>query len=231
MKCKIGGTSGANLLARFSHLHPDIEQLIKEITRKEQKLEQDAVLAEISYLSDARMGNISARPNIREHEIVYLSLSKIPKEKQLSVSDLMVSVRNGKLLLRSKSLNRSIIPRLTTAHNFRNTTIPVYRFLCDMQHQSGRTGLHFNWGTFAESLSYLPRVRYRNTILSPAKWKITQEEFKRFLAIKEEQQLLMEINDWRIQKMMPQFVLHTENDNQLFVDWESVASIFAFFQS
>ena len=227
----IGGTSGANLLARFSHLHPDIEQLIKEVAHKEQELEQDVVLGEISYLSDARMGNISARPNIREHEIVYLTRSKIPKEKQIPVSDLMLSVRNGKLLLRSKNLNRSIIPRLTTAHNFRSTTIPVYRFLCDMQHQSGRTGLFFSWGTLAESFAYLPRVRYRHTILSPAKWKIKQEELKRFVDIKEERLLLPEINDWRLRKMMPQYVLHTERDNQLFVDWESATSIAAFFST
>jgi len=225
----IGGTSGANLLARFSHLHPKIEQLIKEITHKEQELERDTILAEISYLSDARMGNISARPNIRDHEIVYLSLSKISKENQIPVSDLMLSVRNGKLLLRSKRLNRSILPRLTTAHNFKGTTIPVYRFLCDMQHQSGRLGLHFSWGTLSESFAYLPRVRYRNTILSSATWKIKQEELNRFMDIKEERQLLKEINDWRIRKMMPQFVLQTERDNQLFVDWGSAASIFAFF--
>jgi len=227
----IGGTSGANMLARFSHLHPDIEQLIKEITRKEQELERDAIPAEISYLSDARMGNISARPNIREYEIVYLSLSKIPKEKQIPVSDLTLSVRNGQLLLRSKSLNRSIIPRLTTAHNFRSTTIPVYRFLCDMQHQSGRTGLSFSWGALSELFVYLPRVRYRNTILSPAKWKIKPEELKRFFDIKDDQQLLTEINDWRIRKMMPRFILQTEHDNQLFVDLESAASIFAFFSA
>jgi hypothetical protein len=227
----IGGISGANLLARFSHLDPEIEQLIKEITRKEQELEQDAVLAEISYLSDARMGNISARPNIREHEIVYLSLSKIAKENQIPVSDLMLSVRNGQLLLRSKSLNRSIIPRLTTAHNFRSTKIPVYRFLCDMQHQSGRTGLFFNWGSLSDSFEYLPRVRYRNTILSPARWTIKMEEIKRLIAIKEERQLLTAIKDWRTQKKLPQFVLLADVDNQLFVDWENITSIFAFFSA
>jgi len=227
----VGGISGANTLARFSHLHPDIEQLIKEITSKEQELEPDAILAEISYLSDARLGNVSARPNIREHEIVYLSLSKIQKEKQIPVSDLMLSVRNGKLVLRSKILNRKIIPRLTTAHNFRSTKIPVYRFLCDMQHQSGRLSLTFNWGTLSNSFDYLPRVRYRNSIVSPAKWRIKAEELKRFVEIKEERQLLIEINNWRIQKMMPQFVLQTESDNQLFVDWDSAASISAFFST
>jgi len=100
-----------------------------------------------------------------------------------------------------------------------------------MQHQTGRTGLHFNWGTLSDSFAYLPRVRYRNTILSPAKWKIKQEELKRFVDIKEEQQLLSEINEWRIRKMMPQYVLQTERDNQLFVDWESAASVAAFFSA
>ena len=100
-----------------------------------------------------------------------------------------------------------------------------------MQHQTGRLGLHFSWGTLADLFAYLPRVRYRNTILSPAKWKIKKEELSRFVDIKDEQQLLIEINDWRRLKMMPQYILLTEHDNQLFMDWECASSISAFFSA
>jgi hypothetical protein len=67
--------------------------------------------------------------------------------------------------------------------------------------------------------------------LAPAQWKIKTEELKRFVAIPEEHQLVKEINEWRKEKMMPQYVLHMESDNQLLVDWESAVSIAAFFST
>ena len=71
----------------------------------------------------------------------------------------MISVRKGKLVLRSKKLNKYIIPRLTSAHNYQRNSLPVYHFLCDMQHL-GRNMIFFNWGTTLESMfPYRPRVR------------------------------------------------------------------------
>jgi hypothetical protein len=41
----------------------------------------------------------------------------------------------GEIVLRSASLKRRIVPRLTTAHNFRSGTLGLYRFLCAVQGQ------------------------------------------------------------------------------------------------
>ena len=128
------GVSAANLLSRFAHLDTEIEKLVKDISRKESELVADGILAEIVHLPGSRVGNILSRPHLREYEIVYLANSDLVEEKKIYIDDLMLSYRGGELVLRSKRLNRRIIPRLTSAHNYYNDTLPVYRFLCDMQH-------------------------------------------------------------------------------------------------
>ena len=223
------GACGANILARFAHTDESIAQWVKEITAKEQEWMPDVVVAEIAHLPDARVGNVVSRPHIRDYEILYLAHSDLPENRLIYMSDLYLSIRQGKICLRSKKLNKEIVPRLTNAHNYRNSSMPAYRFLCDMQLQQGRGGLFFNWGYLNNELSFLPRVRYRNTILSLASWKIKVEEIKHLFAIKEDEQLLAETSQWREKYPLPQKMLFPEGDNELLVDWENARSIRALF--
>ena len=85
-------------------------------------------------------------------------------------------------MIRSKKMNKKIFPRLTSAHNYYNDTLPVYRFLCDMQHQGKRTTFGLDWGELADHLDYKPRVRYGNSILSLASWRVRQDEIIAFFS-------------------------------------------------
>ena len=223
------GVCGANLLARFAHTDESINQFVKEITAKEQELMQDTLVAEIAHLPDSRVGNVLSRPHIREYEILYLANSDLPENRLIYMSDLYVSIRQGRIYLRSKKLNREITPRLTNAHNYKNNSMPVYRFLCDMQMQQGRTGMFFNWGYLNNELSFLPRVRYKNTILSLSTWKIKMEEMKHLFVIKEDDKLIAETVKWREKYPLPSKMLLSDGDNELFVDWENALSIRALF--
>lgn len=140
-----GGISAANLLARFSHTDPKIEQFVKSITQKDQELIPDKILADIVHLPEARTGNVVSRPHLRDYELLYMTCSDLSDEQLIDINDLLLSVKQGRLVIRSKRLNKEIIPRLTNAHNYRLSAMPVYRFLCDMQTQE-RGGVVFNWG-------------------------------------------------------------------------------------
>lgn len=226
-----GGSSAANLIARFAHTNNKIQQIVKDITTKEQELTPDAVLAEIVHSPEARIGNILFRPHIREYELLFMSDSDLPREQIILLSDLLLSVRNGRLLLRSKRLNKEIIPRLTSAHNYYYPgTMSIYRFLADMQVQTGRGALYFSWGQELESkFSFLPRVRYKNTILSLATWIVKIEEIKHLFKIQEEKRLLEEIETWREKRFLPQYTLMPDGDNELFVDWNNLEYIHSLF--
>jgi len=223
------GSCGANLISRFSHLNKEIEQFVKEITEKEQGLMPNMILSEIVHMPTDRIGNILLRPHLREYELLYMANSDLPEKQLIYLSDLMLSIKDNRLYLRSKKLNKEIIPRLTSAHNYSHNAMPAYQFLCDLQMQSTRGNFFFNWGTLANIFSYFPRVRYKNTILSPASWTIKIEELKPFFLIKNEDEMFFKISELRKRVSLPQYVLLSDGDNELFVDWRNFSSIQSLF--
>ena len=153
-----GGTGAANLLGRFCHVDEEIHRSVIDIIREEEEaLPQDKCYAEVVHLPESRTGNILARPVLRPYEIPYLSKPAVEAPFQLEISDLMVSVRQKKFVLRSKKLNREVIPRLTTAHNYTLTgAMPIYQFLCSLQSQGKRSGIGLVTSGLFNEFSFCP---------------------------------------------------------------------------
>lgn len=225
----VGHSSAANLLSRFASGNKGFENLVKKITTKEQEINPNVLLAEIVHLPDLRIGNVLSHPRFRHYEIVYLANSSIKSDKMILGSDIMISIKKGKIFLRSKSFDKEIRPCLTNAHNHSLSTIPLYRFLTDMQHYDKRTTLSFDLTNLLDILSYIPRIRYRNTVLFLTSWLIMVEEIKTFMSISEGNILLPKIKRWRENKKIPQYSILADGDNELFIDWDNFHNIQAFF--
>lgn len=228
----VSGSSASNLISRFSYCNPEINTFVNEIIAKEVEFENEFIFAEIVHLPSIRVGNIITRPNSRKYEIICLANSDLLDEFQIPLSDLFVSVKYGKLFLRSKKLNKYILPRLSTAHNYLNDFIPVYRFLCDYQYyHTKRNSLYLDWGALGKSVDYKPRVRYQNIILSVATWKITCSEIKNIILNVDRSELTIRISDWRKKKYIPKYTVVNNNDIKLLIDWENENSIMLFFDT
>lgn len=226
------GPNAAKLLARFCHTNEKIEKLCKDICIKEQEISPDIIIAEVAHLPDSRIGNILSRPHLRQYEIEYLSYNFDENDiKKLPLSDLMLSVRQNRLLLRSKKYNKQVLPILSSAHNYMNNTMPVYHFLGDMQNQFGRLGLVFSWGFLKNEFDFRPRVKFKNTIFALASWTLYTKDIKVLFDIKQDEILLNKMNEWRIQKGLPDFVSLVDGDNKLLIDWSSELSVRAFISS
>eukprot|EP01090_Pellita_catalonica_P017011 TRINITY_DN5042_c0_g1_i16.p1 TRINITY_DN5042_c0_g1~~TRINITY_DN5042_c0_g1_i16.p1 ORF type:complete len:355 (-),score=51.53 TRINITY_DN5042_c0_g1_i16:1426-2490(-) len=139
------GSSAINLLGRFGHGSEGLSQHINNIAETEKNIEKDKVIAEIVHLPEARTGNILQRPNFRDYEIPYLGKSSVDKKKQIPLSDILVTVKGDEITLFSKKLNKEVIPRLGNAHNYSNSTLPIYHFLCELQTQNKRASIGFSW--------------------------------------------------------------------------------------
>lgn len=225
-----GGSSAANLLGRFAHGDEHIHNIIKNITAHEQEINKNKILAEIVHLPESRIGNILLRPVLRDYEIPYLGKSALPLDQQIQLQDLMVSVQNDKIILRSKRLNKEIIPRLSTAHNYSFNALPVYQFLCDLQSQYfEKSGVGFSWGNLTANYKFLPRATYKNVVLERAKWQLTKEDIEPLL--NEKNAGVSIINDWRIQLNMPEQVVLADGDNELLINLNDKQSINMFMSS
>lgn len=226
------GSSAANVLGRFCSEKSEIHKLTKTIADKEETLNPEYVLAEVIHLPEARIGNVIRRPTIRQYEIPYMAQSVVPDENQITVDDLFISLRNNRFVLRSKRLNKEVRPYLTNAHNYFYNTLPVYHFLSDLYSQELRDRLYFNWGGLRHIYKFLPRVEYKNIILSKAVWKISNKEiFLLEQLISDKDKFLSELKSWRTKRKIPVWVQWVHLDNTLTLNLENYDMALLFVQT
>jgi thiopeptide-type bacteriocin biosynthesis protein len=224
-KIIFGGISNnATVLpGRFGHLDESIKKLCIDIAEQEEALQPDKIFAEVVHISEGRLGNILTRPHYRKYEIPYLAQSTLPYENQIQVSDLMVSIQNNKIVLRSKKLNKEILPRMANAHNYSGMGLPIYHFLCDLQHQGIKAYLGWSWG-FLGNEQYLPRVTYKNVILSQAFWNVKTDKLKTFTKLNVEEKTI-QFSKIKQEYQLNDLVYLSEGDNELLLDLNNAECI------
>ncbi|MES2775770.1 MAG: lantibiotic dehydratase [Bacteroidota bacterium] len=232
----IMGSSAANLLGRFAGGLEPIGELVDQITTTEQLNYPDAIFAEILHLPESRTGNILLRPQSRSFEIPFLArfagngsqgernVGRIP------LNDLLVSVKEGSILLYSISLRKQIVPRLGTAHNFSLSSLPVYRFLCDLQGQNLRTSFRFSWGILQQQFVFLPRVTMGRVILSEATWQFKRKDIEE-LTGGHETESYATVSAFFDKWKMPPLTVLVDGDNELLINLSCPLSIDAFIKS
>lgn len=219
----VGGSSAVNLLGRFASSNAEIEKLVVEIAEKEQENYPTVIFAEIVHLPESRTGNILMRPTFRNYEMPYLAKSSLPQEQQIPLNDLYLSVKNNQLYLRSKRLNKQVVPRLGNAHNYPFNALPVYHFLCDLQTQNLRSGLFFDWGNLTAEFSFLPRVEVDNVIISFATWQLKKDQFQELLDKKEP--IFNLAKKWQEKWQLPDLILLADGDNELLINLTNELSL------
>lgn len=203
----INNVSATKLLGRFTNGNEAIYSHIKEIVSKEESLYPDNILAEIVHAPESRTGNIIKRNKLRDYEIPYLTNNET-SINQINSNDLMVSVINDKIQLRSKKLNKFVFPCLSNAHNYSKNALPIYQFLCDLQLQNVKAIYDFSWGNLIDIYDYFPRVVYDSVILKKQMWAVTKIKFQEFTFSNGYKQ-------WLLANKIPEFVLLVEGDNTL----------------
>ena len=213
------GAPGARLLGRFCDGSEEICRIVREQAEGEQNWYGDAIVAEVVHVPYGRTANLSHRPVLRQYEIPYLGRSGAPPERQIHPSDILVSVREGRFVLRSASLGREIIPRVTTAQNFFASSLRVHRFLAAIQADWPTGWLAWSWGVLVHA-PFLPRLRYGRVIISKANWN-----FSGALIAETMKRGPDAIAAFRSKYRLPRHVSVGENDEELVIDLESPLAV------
>lgn len=213
------GPSGARLLGRFCHTDEVLNRHVKDHLRAEEAHRPDAVFAEIVHLPEGRLGNILLRPVLRDHEIPYLGRSGARDDRLISVADLVVAVVGDRVVLRSTRLDREVVPRLSSAHNYTYRSLGVYRFLCALQGQGVAGGLAWSWGPL-EGAPFLPRVRHGRVVLARARWLVEIGELPPVTGAFGAGDWSA-LQEWRERRGIPRFTVLVDGDNELLVDWQN----------
>ncbi|MDA1668148.1 lantibiotic dehydratase [Bacillus cereus] len=176
----------------------------------------DVIYAELVYLPAAgRAANVTLSHNLRDYEVVIGTNSSKETAYTLPVSDILVGATLDKFYLKSKSLGKQIIIKLSHMLNIQSSP-NIYRFLAEIESEGVRQWRPFMWYSF-DSSPFLPRVRVGKSIISLAKWNINN---KRLGFDKN-----IDFETWKtgfyqwVQKWnMPRFVYQTIADNRILLD-------------
>lgn len=202
-----------NLISRFAYRDEVFKNKIWKHINKfiEKNSNEQIVYAEIIYNPGGKISNVILRPNFYSYHIEYGGSTSVTNSisTKLSVDDLYVSIQNNRIVLRSKKLNKEIIPRLTSAHNFSIEGLPLFRFLCDLQFQKVNTGFTWDWGIFKFN-DFLPRVIYKKIILTPAQWILEKKDFEK-ISLKFQEIL-----------KISRYCYIADGDNELVLDLENI---------
>ncbi len=219
----VSGPSGARLLGRFCPLDDELTERVREHLRSEEAHRPDAVFAEIVHLPEGRIGNILFRPILRDYEIPYMGRAAVDEDHQLPLQDLLVSVRSGRVVLRSRRLQREIVPRLTTAHNYRSRAVGLYKFLCQLQNQGLEALPNWSWGPL-DKAPFLPRVRCDRLVFSLARWRINRKEIEQLTSDDADAGFVV-VQQWRRRRNLPRYIQVVDGDNKMPVDLDNALSV------
>jgi thiopeptide-type bacteriocin biosynthesis protein len=211
------GSPSTQAFSRLAAGDSSFESKLQEMSDWDKKQNENIIFAEIiDWPQDSAIANLNSRKILTEYVIpIEFPVADRPIEKQIFISDILISVCYGKIRLRSRKLDKEIVPIMSTAYNLVNQLNPFLKFLAGIASQDNFKYFGWKWGKLRE-LPYLPRIRYKNIILSPRAWKLSLESVKQVRLAKNKVDCFREI--LKLQGIPDKFYLVHNSDQRLYVD-------------
>ncbi|KDA41225.1 hypothetical protein BMG523Draft_03959 [Frankia sp. BMG5.23] len=164
---------GSSMAGRYAHLLPaDGRDLIAGTFAA---AGTDAIPAQLSFAPRKRRNENVARTQQLLTHVIPVAEYRDGDERLIPLTDLAVSVDDRRFYLAQISTGRYVEPRVAHALEAGVHTPPLARFLAEITTARAAVYKAFHFGAAAQ-LPYLPRVRYRRTVLSPARWLLAAGE-------------------------------------------------------
>lgn len=218
------GPGATKINARFGARHAGIENALRETAQREDRHGDEIAYAEVVHLPSPRHANIASRPSIRPYEIVLSGSSDVPADHQIRPDELAVAVIGSDIVLWSTRLNKRVVPRFSSAYNFKiKTNLGLYQFFCVLAASAAHLP-NFQWPNSLYATPFLPRVTCGDVIVSRARWHLDKSAIDRICKH-------IEAQDWEAlrnlfaEKMLPPWFSIQMNDNLLEIERDNRLSL------
>jgi thiopeptide-type bacteriocin biosynthesis protein len=204
---------GSSMAGRYAHLLPagDQAQLAETFAMPG----AGAIAAQLSFAPRKRRNENVARTMQLLPALIPIGELPDTATRPINLNDLAVTADSQRLSLVRLSTGELVEPQVTHALETTVQMPPLARFLSEVSHARSAAYAGFDWGA-ASRLPYLPRVRYRRTILSPQRWLLPSSELPGPDAPMAEWEDAL--RSWRNRWRVPEHVAITDYDRRLPVD-------------
>ncbi|MFB7664643.1 lantibiotic dehydratase [Kitasatospora sp. NPDC056138] len=220
-----GAAYGGRTFARFHDLlGAEGRRSLEELADAEAALLPGVAVVELTYLPEkARAANVSVRPAVRTLELPLNVAPGRSAHEVISLEDVVVGVRDGRLYLHSPVLGCDLH---VTQHTMLNPLMApnVGRFMLEVSSAAFRGVSSFDWGALATGMPFLPRVVWRDLVLKRARWLLRASELPAGCT-GSSTAFTAAVAAWREQWNVPRLAFLTHGDNTILLDLESAPSL------
>ena len=203
---------GSSMAGRFAHVLPPEHQDALAATYRGAP---DGLTAQLVFPPRRhRNENVTRTPRLLPH-IIELSGCQESDETRIRLADIAVTADPRSFHLAQLSTGRRIDVRVLHALEGGTQTPPLARFLAEVTHGRYAAYKPFDFGA-GSRLPFLPRVRYRRTILTQARWLLMAEDLPGRKAPRQEWEDAF--TAWRDRLRVPMHVAVNEYDQRLPLD-------------
>lgn len=204
---------GSSMIGRHAHLlPPDSRDLL---VRSFAVSAPDTVAAQLTFPPRKRRNENIARTQQLLPTVIALGDHRPHREDQIPLADLAVTADKDRFHLVRISTGQVVEPRVAHALEAGIHTPPLARFLAEISTSRCAVYRAFHFGVAAQ-MPFLPRVRFRRTILAPARWLLSADELPGHAAPTAEWDKCLDA--WRKRWRVPEHVAMVEHDRRQPVD-------------
>jgi thiopeptide-type bacteriocin biosynthesis protein len=218
----IGAMQAGRNLGRFADmLGSEAREALRCIAEREASQAPEHLLAELVYLPhDSRIVNVTLRPTVRSHEVIYGVMPGVDHERVIPMDELMLGVRDGRLYVHWSAERKDVIIRAGHMLNTMRAPAPV-KLLSDLAQGQDAVISLFSWGE-CKAFPFLPRVQVGRVVLSLARWRIsTQFHLPELQPQDSPDGFFRSLERWRRRWQVPRYVYLSQGDNRLLLDLTS----------
>ena len=199
---------GGSTFGRFLDLlGTEAIEPLKKFYASEEQLDSQCTFVETSYMpSSCRGANVVMHPDLRT---VCLDLVEDRQINALSLDQIYVGANEDRLYITNQEGNREWIFRTGNVLNAQNSPIPL-RFLKDVSNSRYEPFQNFSWDSLIP-FSFLPRIKFKKSILSPAQWFINKDMLNA-------RELTESLKKWMDLWNLPRYLLLAKGDVRAFFD-------------
>ncbi|WP_242891403.1 lantibiotic dehydratase [Actinomadura litoris] len=175
----------------------------------------DTVAAQLTFPPRKRRNENITRTQQLLPTVIALGEHRPGGEEQIFLADLAITADKKCFYLKRISTDQLVGPRVAHALEASLHTPPLARFLAEISTSRCAVYKAFHFGVAAQ-MPFLPRVRYRRTILTPARWLLSIDDLPGHdcPAAAWEQRL----NAWRKRWRVPDHVAMVDHDRRQPID-------------
>ncbi|RSS49090.1 lantibiotic dehydratase [Streptomyces sp. WAC05858] len=166
--------STGNLTGRFAATLRDGG--LREAYGKLPTLVDGALAAQLSFTPIYPHAENVARTPVSLPYVIPLGEHRPPSADLIPLDDLAVLSTGKRLHLVSLSRRRVVEPVVLHPLALEKQAPPLVRFLAQLGRGFATAWTQFDWGPLATGMPFLPRVRYRKALLTPARWRLAASD-------------------------------------------------------